>query len=85
MLFSLLRHYLDLHKADTFFTLKVSQCLYCFTSSASQGVENYFPGLWGTGISGAIFPFCNHNVGPTSQTVIALAQRFDVYCRMMLN
>ena len=28
--------------------------LYCFTSSISHGVENYFPRLWGTGISDAI-------------------------------
>ena len=34
--------------------LKVS--LYCCTSSVSHGVvENYFPGLWGTGIFNAIF------------------------------
>ena len=46
MLFSLLKRYLD---TDT--TLKVSQ------SSISHGVENYFPRLWGTGISDAIFPF----------------------------
>ena len=50
MLFSLLKHYLD---TDT--ALKVSQSLYCFTTSISHGVENYFPGLWGTGISDAIF------------------------------
>ena len=35
--------------------LKVSQSLYCFTTSISHGVENYFPRLWGTGISDAIF------------------------------
>ena len=49
MLFSLLKHYLD---ADT--DMKVSQSVYCFTTSVSHGVENYFPRLWGTGISGAI-------------------------------
>ena len=49
MLFSLLKHYLD---TDT--ALKVSQSVYCFTTSISDGVENYFPRLWGTGIS-AIF------------------------------
>ena len=52
MLFSLLKHYLD---TDT--ALKVSQSVYCFTTSISHGVENYFPSLWGTGISDAIFFF----------------------------
>ena len=50
MLFSLLKHYLDIDTA-----LKVSQSVYCFTTSVSHGVENYFPRLWGTGISDAIF------------------------------
>ena len=50
MLFSLLKHYLD---TDT--ALKVSQSVYCFTTSVSHGVGNYFPRLWGTGISDAIF------------------------------
>ena len=50
MSFSLLKHYLD---TDT--ALKVSQSLYCFTTSISHSVENYFPRLWGTGISDAIF------------------------------
>ena len=48
MLFSLLKNY-----SDT--ALKVSQSMYCFTTSISHGVENYFPRLWGTGISDAIF------------------------------
>ena len=52
MLFSLLKHYLD---TDT--ALTVSQSVYCFTTSISHGVENYFPRLWGTGISDAIFIF----------------------------
>ena len=52
MLFSLLKHYLD---TDT--ALKVSQSLYCFTTSISHGVENYFPRLWGTDISDAIFVY----------------------------
>ena len=52
MLFSLLKHYLD---TDT--ALKVSQSVYCFTISIiSHGVKNYFPRLWGMGISDAIFP-----------------------------
>ena len=41
MLFSLLKHYLDLYITDT--ALKVSQSLYCFTTSISHGVENHFP------------------------------------------
>ena len=35
--------------------LQVSQSLYCFTTFICHGVENYFPRLWGTGISDAIF------------------------------
>ena len=35
--------------------LKVSRYLYCFTTFISYGVENYFPKLWGTGISDTIF------------------------------
>ena len=38
----------------TLFALKVSLSLYCFTSSVSHGVENYFPRLWGMDISDAI-------------------------------
>ena len=53
MLFSLLKHHFDLNITDT--ALKVSRSLYCFTTSISHGVENYFPRLWGTGISDAIF------------------------------
>ena len=50
MLFSLLKHYLD---TDT--ALKLYQSVYCFTTSISHGVKNYFPRLWGKGISNAIF------------------------------
>ena len=53
MLFSLLQHHLDLKRTDT--ALKVSQSLYCFTTSVSRGVENYISRLLGTGISDAIF------------------------------
>ena len=53
MLFSLLKHYLELYISDT--ALKVSQTLYCFTTSISHGVKNYFSRLWGTGISDVIF------------------------------
>ena len=52
MLFSLLKHYLELYITDT--ALKISRSLYCFTTSIFHGVENYFPKLWGTGISDAI-------------------------------
>ena len=50
MLFSLFKHYLD---TDT--ALKLSQSVYCFTTSISHGVENYYPRLWGVDISDAIF------------------------------
>ena len=53
MLFSLLKYHLDLYITDT--SLKVSQSLYWFTTSISHEVENYFPRLWGTVISDAIF------------------------------
>ena len=53
MLFSLLKQDLDLYTTET--ALKVFQSLYCFTTSISYSVENYFPRLWGTGISDAIF------------------------------
>ena len=53
MLFSLLKHYLELYITDT--ALKVSRSLYCFTASISHGVENYFPRLWSVGIPDAIF------------------------------
>ena len=53
MLFSLLKHHLDLNITDI--ALKVSRSLYCFTTSISHGVENYFPRLCGTGISDASF------------------------------
>ena len=49
---------MHLNITDT--ALKVSQSLYCFTTSISHGVENYFPRLclWGMGISDAIFDPC---------------------------
>ena len=53
MLFSLLKHYLEVYVTDT--ALKVSRSLYCFITPVSHGVENYFPRLWGTGISDTIF------------------------------
>ena len=53
MLFSLLKHHLDLYISDT--VLKVFRSLYCFTTSICHAVENYFPRLCGMGISDAIF------------------------------
>ena len=50
MLFYL--HYLDLYVSET--ALKVSRSLYCFITTVCHGVENYFPRLWGMGISDAI-------------------------------
>ena len=35
--------------------MKVSKSFYCFTTSVCHGVEEYFPRLWGTGISDPIF------------------------------
>ena len=55
MLFSLLKHYLDLYISDT--ALKVFRSLYCFTTSICHGVENCYPRLWGTGISDSILTF----------------------------
>ena len=67
MLFSLLReltfsllHHLDLNISDT--ALKVSRSLYCFTTSISHVVENYFPRLWGMDISGAILHNCHISI-----------------------
>ena len=56
MLFSLFKHYLELYITDI--ALKVSKSLFCLTASTSHGVENYFPRLWGTGISDSIFRIC---------------------------
>ena len=55
MLFSLLKHYLEVYVTDT--ALKVSRFLHCIITPVSHGVENYFPRLWGTGISDTIFLF----------------------------
>ena len=77
MLFSLLKHYLDLYISDT--VLKVFWSLYCFTTSVCHGVENYFLRLWGMGISDAIlmdFDFCQH----VSQQMQIQGHTFDVVC-----
>ena len=52
MSFSVLKHDLELYITDT--ALKVSRSLYRFTTSVSLDVENFFPWLWGMGISDAI-------------------------------
>ena len=46
MLFSLVKHYLELYITDT--AVKVFRSLYYFTTSISHGVENFFPrlGVW---------------------------------------
>ena len=44
---------MDLYISDP--ALKVSRSLNCFTTSICYGVENYFPRLWDTSISDAIF------------------------------
>ena len=46
---------------------------YCFTTSVSHGVEYYFPRLWGTDISDAIFPFSISPIKPA-----ATGNGFDV-------
>ena len=51
MLFSLLKHYLELFITDTALNLSRS---FTVTTSISHGVENFLPRLWGTGISDAI-------------------------------
>ena len=77
-IFSLLKHYLDLYITDT--ALKVSRSLYCFTTSISHGVVNYFPRLWGTGISNAIFLFVEMARFPvTLASVISCNSFFSVY------
>ena len=55
MLFSLLKHYLEVYVTDN--ALKVSRSLHCIITPVSHGVENYFPRLWGIGISDTIFLF----------------------------
>ena len=67
MLFSLLKHYLELYVIDT--ALKVSQSFYCLTTSICHGVENYFPRLWGTGISDASFE-CSHRISANIVTML---------------
>ena len=44
---------MDFYITET--ALKLSRSLYCFTTTISHGVENYFPRLCSTGISDAIF------------------------------
>ena len=53
MLFSLLKHYLELYITDN--ALKVSPSLYCFTTSISHGVKIISPGC-GVRASLMLFP-----------------------------
>ena len=53
MLFSLLKHYLEVYVTDT--ARKVSRFLHCIITPVSHGGD--FPRLWGTGISDTIFLF----------------------------
>ena len=57
MLFSLLKHYLELYVTDT--ALKYPDLC---TVSLSHGVENYFPRLWGKDVSDAILYLMVSNV-----------------------
>ena len=86
MLFSLLNHYLVLYKSDT--VLKVSQSLYCFTTSICHGVENYFPRLWGVGITDAIFIVLSYLKGasppPSKLTFLTLISVLFTSCRVLL-
>ena len=61
--------YFSLYYLDTDTALKVSQSVYCFTTSISHGVENYFLRLWGTGISDAIFD-CLINISISSEICV---------------
>ena len=54
--------------------LKVSQSLYCFTIFICHGVENYFPRLWGTGISDAILYFI---VFLLSEYLVCWSERYN--------
>ena len=56
MLFSLLKHYLDIYVTDT--ARKVSQSLYFFTA-IFYCVESCFPRLWGMGIADTILYWYN--------------------------
>ena len=69
MSFSLFKHYLDLYTTDT--AVKVSQSSYCFTTSISHVVENYFPRLWDTGITDAVSLVGNHSLFEVIQCKIA--------------
>ena len=77
MLFSLLKHHLDLNITDT--ALKVYQSLYCFTTSISHGVENYFPRLWGTDISDFIFVNRKHSCLLHGDSIFSHEVRFSKF------
>ena len=74
MLFSLLKHYLEVYVTDT--ALKVSRSLHCFITPVSHGVENYFPRLWGTGISDTIFLFTKKRLLRITLSIISFKNQF---------
>ena len=74
MLFSLLKLYLD---TDT--ALKVSYSVYCFTTSISHGVGNYFITLYCTGISDLFLPV-SLNPGPISFVIVFQKQGTQYFC-----
>ena len=78
MLISLFKHYLGLYITDT--ALKVSQSLYCFTTSISHGVENFFPRLCGTGISDAIL-IISFNI---LKKVVAIVVSSETKCSILV-
>ena len=83
MLFSVLKRYLELFITDT--ALKVSRSLYCFTTSISHSVENFFPRLWGTGISDAIFLFYQEEGAVSWEFIHLLYGRlldFGIYAKL---
>ena len=59
--------------------LKVSQSLYCFITFICHGVENYFPRLWGTGISDAIF--LNMTLAVKKNVITRLCS-VSIYCSL---
>ena len=66
---------MELYITDT--ALKVSRSSYCFTTSISRG-DNYFPRLWGTGISDAIVSECDVLVFFAAQPIIDLSREENI-------
>ena len=74
----LLKHYLELYITDT--VLKVSRSLYCFITSISHCVENYFPRLWCKGILMRFLCVC-----PQTNTVLEVNYEFGEVRRLDLS